>query len=209
MSNTNYKIYNKAIELANAFGYLFPAECCLLQATARNLKDNAVAVTIGAGVGTSSLALAEIRPDLDLYTVDISEGGPNGGLENEINAFRNAGMSELLPTHILGNSQLVHKSWKKITDGLEIDILFIDGDHSETALQGDLDGWLPLVTDGGYVLIHDYDSVNWSGVTDVVNKNMTLKNGWQFVLQADTTVCYRKVTVAEPIPQIGSGKKAK
>ena len=169
--NTHYKIQCKALELANAFGFLYPAEVCLIQAITETLPEDAVMVNVGVGVGTGSLAMAEIRPGGRIYSVDISNGGPEGGFENERNAFRAAQMSNV-PIQILGDSGEVWKGWKKLTENKEIDLLFIDADHSEKALQKVIDGWTRFVKVGGYVLFHDYRSKFWSAVTRVVDQNM-------------------------------------
>lgn len=189
MSNTHYKIFGKALDLANAFGFLFPGEVFLIHAITQSLPEDAVAVNIGVGTGTGSLAMVEIHPKLRAFSVDISRGGPFGGFENERIAFANAHLP--LPTQILGNSQIVHKDWLATSGGLEIDLLFIDGDHAETALQGDIDGWVPFVKPGGYVLYHDYQSVNWAGVKRVVNQNMIAKN-WRHVLTVDTLIAFQR-----------------
>ena len=194
--NTHYKISGKALTLANAFGFLFPAEVFLLQSLAQALPENAVMVCIGAGAGTGSLALAEIHPQAILYTIDISEGGPNGGFENEKNAFRAAEIEKLLPFQVLGDSGKIHKDWKKISKNKKIDLLFIDGDHAASALQADIDGWCKYVCPGGYVLFHDYNSVSWSDVTRVVDKNMlpNPENHWRYVHAVDTLIAFQRVT---------------
>ena len=41
------------------------------------------------------------------------------------------------------------------TGGEPIDFVFIDGDHSYEAVQGDWEAWTPLLTSGGIVALHD------------------------------------------------------
>jgi predicted O-methyltransferase YrrM len=178
-----------ALNLANSFGFLFPAEVFLIQALVRSLPEKAVLVCIGVGAGTGSLAMAEMRPDAQLVSVDISEGGPLGGFSNERNAFKFAGLK--LPVQILGNSQEVHAEWPVRSNGALIDLLFIDGDHAAHALQGDIDGWLPYVRPGGYVLFHDYQSAMWGDVTGVVDANMNVP-GWRYVHQVDTLIAFQR-----------------
>lgn len=36
-----------------------------------------------------------------------------------------------------------------------VDFIFIDGDHSFAGLEGDWNGWSPLVAPGGIVALHD------------------------------------------------------
>lgn len=39
-----------------------------------------------------------------------------------------------------------------------IDLLFIDGDHSEEATKNDIKVWLPFVKHGGLIVFHDFTS---------------------------------------------------
>jgi len=158
---------SKAMELSNAFGYLFAEEVTFLQTLAYKIPKGGVCVNIGAGPGTSSLAILETRPDLTptFYTVDISTGGPLGGLQNEVNAFNNAGLT--VPNQVLGDSKEVGKTWNK-----QIDYLFIDGDHSWDGAKGDIDAWFPHLKPGAIVAFHDYDSVNWGDIKRLVDYTM-------------------------------------
>ena len=198
--NTHYKVQGKALELANAFGFLFPGEVFLIQAIAQSLKDNAVMVCLGTGVGTGSLAMAEMKPDAKLYSIDISEGGPYGGLENERNAFYAANIHPY-PLQTLGDSTKVHSRWDVISKNAKIDFLFIDADHSEEALTKDIDGWALFVRKGGYIAFHDYESVNWHSVTSVVDEKM--KDGWRLVHAVDTLIVFQKV-----ISEVSTNKNA-
>lgn len=201
--NKSYKIPGKALELSNAFGFLFPAEVYLLGALAATLPDNGIVVNIGAGVGTSALAIVEIRPKARVFTIDISEGGPLGGMLNEANAFKAANLS--CPQQILGNSQVIHKDWPEIGHGESIDLLVIDGDHSAEGLQADMNGWLKYVKPGGYAVFHDYNSVAWGEVKDIVNSNMRTP-AWQEVLQVDTLIAFRKLSIDTKTSNSGSVK---
>lgn len=187
--NTHYKIPGHALALCNAFGFLFPGELFFIQALVQSLPEPALAVQLGAGVGTASLGMAEMRPSMMIVTVDISQGGPYGGLENEVNAFRDTGLR--LPVQVLGDSQEVWKDWRKIGKGQKIDLLFIDADHSTTGLQRDIDGWLRFLAPGGYVLFHDYNSKAWGDVTQVVDANMD-PTRWEKVLLVDTLIAFRE-----------------
>lgn len=188
--NTHYKVAGKALALADAFGFLYPAEVCLIQAIARGLPGKAVCVNIGAGVGTSALAMVEIRPDLQVFTIDISQGSPLGGLDNERNAFIQAEISPL-PTQILGNSHEIHSKWFTFGGGVAIDLLMIDGEHTEGGLTQDMDGWLPYLAPDGYVLYHDYSSQYWAGITKVIDAKMTPKQ-WRYILRADTLIAFQR-----------------
>jgi predicted O-methyltransferase YrrM len=179
-------IGKKAIELAHAFGYLREPEVMALQLMARTLKDGDVYVNIGAGTGTSSLAVREARPGLNMFTVDISEGGPLGGLQNEVNAFAHTGL--VLPNQILGDSFEVGMRWSK-----KIDLLFIDAGHLESEISGDIEAWFPHLRIGGIVIYHDYclaDEGFWPAVKTVVDIKMKSQ---EKLFVVDTVAVFRKV----------------
>lgn len=161
---------NKETEkLVKAFGFLYPEEAELLEETARDLKKDAVVVNIGAGAGTSALAIIEQRNDLakTTYTIDLrDDDNPFGGHMNERNAFRNAGMLELLPNQIKGDSKKIGKEWS----GQKVDLLIIDGDHSTEGCLGDIKSWEPNLKSTALVLIHDYQAEKWPAVKNVVDK---------------------------------------
>ena len=166
-----------AITLARSFGFLYEYEVLAMQVLARSLNPGAKVINFGAGVGTSALAIKEARPDAEIWTIDISEGGPNGGLENERNAFRDSGMDALLPTQILGDSSEVGRTWgtNKQLPGILVDMVFVDGDHSKEGLTADIEAWEPWVKDGGIMVFHDYQSPVWGGIVDVIDNHPLLE----------------------------------
>ena len=134
--------------------YLFPEELRQLKMLAQTLSDNPVIVNIGAGGGTSGLAFVEARADVRLYTIDITDkSSPFGCLEAERVVFEQAGfpMSTQRWTQIHGDSKTV--DW----DGGEVDMVFIDGDHSYMGCAGDISVWWPRLKPGGIMAIHDFD----------------------------------------------------
>jgi predicted O-methyltransferase YrrM len=173
----------KAHELGGAFGFLYQDEITFLKQLVKDLPWGANVVNFGAGVGTSSLAMKEERNDLRLSTIDISQGGPYGGLENERNAFRNAGMIDQLPTQILGDSSEQGRRWPG-----KVWLVFVDGDHSEKSVIADIEAWLPKVLDGGIMAFHDYHSINWPDVKRVVDEKM---KPYELIEVRETIAAYR------------------
>lgn len=164
----------KSSEISNAFGFLFSDEVEALRKYADKILDKVenpvVLVNLGSGAGTSGLVFAEAVRDADAlgrskrYTVDISPGGPLGGLQNEINAFAGTGLA--LPEQILGDTLDVGKNFPED----HIDLLFIDDDHSPAHVAKEIALWCPMVPVGGYVLFHDYDSAMWGELKPVIDE---------------------------------------
>lgn len=170
MAKTSY-------ELSNWLNYLTHDEIDLLKKVANLLPKKPTIVNIGAGAGTSGLAFREARSDANLWTIDIRKTGPLGGLDGELQSFKDAGLRQ--PDQVLGDSVIVGKErWDTA-----VDFLFIDGDHSEPGLAGDIEAWLPHVKEGGYIAFHDYGSNDWPAVKRVVDIKM---KGFKLVAQVDT-----------------------
>lgn len=152
-NNCWYNEYmTKAHELSKSFGMLYLEEVDALIDFAKSLPENAVCINIGAGTGTSALAILEQRPDLmeTFTTVDISRGSPLGGLRNERNAFDNAGIA-LRHKQVLSDS--VQAGQEFVGD---IDFIFVDGNHTYEGVKGDIQAWIPKVKNGGIAAFHDY-----------------------------------------------------
>lgn len=179
-------ITNYSYDLSRAFGMQTPKEVYTLRVLAWSLPENPVIVNIGAGTGTSSLAFAESRRDAKIYTVDISDGGPLGGMENEVNAFNDTNDSGLtLPTQIVGDSKSIGKTWREPAD-----LVFIDGDHSYQGCLGDIQAWRKHVKPGGLLALHDYDRDVWPDVARAV-EDSKLKD-FHLVFIIDTLIVFRK-----------------
>lgn len=132
-------------DLASGIGYLTKPEVDAIKEIAALLPTDPICVNIGAGAGTSSIALLEAREDAMLFDVDID---PDKAVSQLIEAgYYNADRYQ----RITGDSKVV--AWPA---GVLIDYLFVDGDHTEPGIRGDIEAWRPRLRDGGYMLFHDY-----------------------------------------------------
>lgn len=55
------------------------------------------------------------------------------------------------------------------TPQLPLDVLFVDGDHSEGAVLKDLEIWGEMVRKGGLILLHDAETASFPGVRSAIN----------------------------------------
>jgi hypothetical protein len=55
-----------------------------------------------------------------------------------------------------------------VEDG-SLDLVFVDGDHSEAGCRSDIAAWLPKVKRGGWISGHDYDHPDQGDVKKVVD----------------------------------------
>lgn len=158
-------------EVRNSFKYLYPAELPFLKKLVQSVPAGSVVINIGAGAGTSGLAILEARPDVTLVTVDITDASsPFGCLEAERDVISRAGMGyefghrwfqyhgrsvDFLRALQQSTSVRARPSDFELWDGAGM--IFIDGDHSYEGCKEDIILSLPLIMGGGILAVHDYD----------------------------------------------------
>jgi predicted O-methyltransferase YrrM len=178
-----------SMSVARSWGYLYDGELFAMLAMARSLPEGSRIINIGAGSGTSSLAITEgIRGKKSiLITIDISEGGPFGGLENERNVYDSANYHPY-PRQILGDSKEIGRSWSEEP----LDMIFVDGDHTKPGIDGDIEAWWPNLKPGGLMIFHDYGRDFWPQVVLSVDTHVK-EYGAQILFVVDTLCVVRKM----------------
>ena len=154
-----------------AQGFMPDAEGRALYDAALHYLHGGLAVEIGTYCGKSTLLLgAAARQTASvLYTIDHHHGSEEHqpgweyhdvslvdevtGRFDTLQTFRRtldaAGLDDFVVA-VVGKSPIVARGWQS-----PLQMLFIDGGHSETAAAQDFDGWAKWVTAGGALLIHD------------------------------------------------------
>lgn len=176
-------------EIRDAFGYLLEHELPFLKNLIDDLPDNSVCINIGAGSGTSGLAFMENKRVGSLYTVDIfGQTRAIGGIGNEKQALQEAGFGNDPRYHsICGDSTEVGKIWT----GGDIDMVFVDGEHTYEHCQSDILAWLPHIKHNGIMAVHDYESVHWQGVEKAVDEE--LRPRYELIALVQTLIAFRIV----------------
>lgn len=153
-------------EIALRFKQLTFGEIGLLKRIAGCMPYQGHWVNIGAGHGTSALAVLEARPDLQITTVDNRLDHPSGCLLGEKNSLQSwVDMGAFVyPLQILGDSAITGQNWK----GGLVDAVFIDADHSLPAVMNDWQAWKVHIKPGGIVMFHDYRCIYGPGVEATV-----------------------------------------
>ena len=172
MSHTDVSAPERLFALAEQVQGFMPADegRALYDAAVRYL-DGGVGVEIGTYCGKSTLLLGAAAQQTAsvLYTVDHHHGSEEHqpgweyhdtslvdevtGLVDTLPTFRRALDAAGLDDHVVavvGKSPIVARGWRS-----PLQMLFIDGGHSEAAATQDFDGWAKWVTVGGALLIHD------------------------------------------------------
>lgn len=144
-----------AYSVADQTGLLSRGEVDLMKKYAKkSLSEESIAVIIGAGAGTSSLAVLEECPKTTLFSID--KIFPTGGryTPGEKQNLIDAGLWEKCSViQIVGDSVDIGRSWPQ---KLMVDFMFIDGDHRYNAVKADLLQWLPRIKESTPILTHDY-----------------------------------------------------
>ncbi|APE15068.1 class I SAM-dependent methyltransferase [Mycolicibacterium pallens] len=163
---------SRLFELAEQVVGFMPAdEGRALYDAAMRYLDRGVAVEIGTYCGKSTVMLgaAAAATGSVLYTVDHHHGSEEhqAGWEFHDTSMVDpvSGRFDTLPTFrrtldaadlddtivaVVGKSPVVARGWRT-----PLNLLFIDGGHSENAAQQDFDGWAKWVAPGGTLIIHD------------------------------------------------------
>jgi predicted O-methyltransferase YrrM len=159
-------------ELAAQVTGFMPAEegRALYDAAVTYLGDG-VGVEIGTYCGKSTVMLGAAAQQTGgvLYTIDHHHGSeehqPGWEYHDTTMVDEVTGLFDTLPTlrhtldaaglddhvvAVVGKSSLVARSWRT-----PLQLLFIDGGHTDAAAQQDFDGWARWVAVGGTLVIHD------------------------------------------------------
>lgn len=130
-------------------------EKLLLYNLSTSLPENACIVEIGSYLGASTYCLASGVTSYGgkVYAIDTwTNIGMSEGERNTFDKFQ----SNIAP---LREVVIPLKGFSKahaISFDKQIDLLFIDGDHSYEGVKTDLELWLPKVKPGGWVVMHDF-----------------------------------------------------
>jgi predicted O-methyltransferase YrrM len=189
---------------------LIPPRTMHSRADARVLLDAAHgasrAVEIGVYEGASALALCDaLAPDAELHLVDPFGSHPDalpcgwGASEWATRrAIARALRHRRAPTpsvrwHVALSHEVAAR-WEG-----EVDVVFIDGDHSEAGCELDWCSWRGFVAPGGSVVFHDAragepDGRGLPGPSAVVARHFRGQGtpGWEIAAEADRTVVVRR-----------------
>jgi MMP 1-O-methyltransferase len=176
------------------------AESALLAELARNRRT---AVEIGVYEGSSAAVLAGALPaGATLHLIDPFGESPTllpgwAGVEGATRrvvgraARRRADGGPRLVWHV-ERSEDTAARWRE-----PVDLVFIDGDHSEAGCRLDWDLWSPHVNPGGVVLFHDAGGPNAlpgpRAVFDALFRTGDPPAGWRLRAEVDTAVAVERV----------------
>lgn len=208
-----------AADVRKSFKYLFPDELPALQSLVAPLPPHPIVINVGAGAGTSGLAILETRPDVILLTIDITDASsPYGCLEAERDVVQRAGMGDRwgvtwFQAHMDSKKAANYLIMEPGLDGARpspfdlsgyANLIFIDGDHSYEGCLEDLRLYTQLIDTGGIIAVHDYLKGNipvdpdgphpkpWPGVDQAVDYFLIDNSFYTKILHVDSLIAFRK-----------------
>lgn len=140
-------------------GWIASDEGEYIKQQVEKLKPGQLYLEIGVAYGKSlSTACYYAEDGVKIFGIDRLNWK-----EERNKAFNNLGIKGRA-NFIEGDSQ-----WEALGWGHDIDLLFIDGDHTYYGIIRDLLSWLPHVKKGGRVMLHDYTRSS-PGIMRAVNE---------------------------------------
>ena len=138
----------------------------------RDLEPDTV-VEIGTAKGGSLFILAQMAPTAHIISVDLP---PEEATKPQTPpSFQSTFGDEISYDAVRSDSHDAEtRNQVENLSGGEIDLLFIDGDHSETSVRHDFMQYAPLVRDGGLIAFHDIEYEQ--GGVDAIWDELNLSN---------------------------------
>ena len=161
-------------------------------------------VEVGVYEGSSALVLVDALPrDAELHLVEPFGSGPWPGVMNPATeraaravvgrAARRRGGPRVI-WHVALSEQAA-AGWVA-----PVDLVFVDGDHSEQACRLDWELWHPFVEPGGVIAFHDARAGKPGGwgdpgptaMVDELFRDGGAAGGWEIAAERDTVVAVRR-----------------
>ncbi len=173
-----YRVRGKDEEAATWAGRMVPGmfrreEMRLLYRTARNAPGPGDIAEIGSWKGRTTILMglglrdaAVPLADCRVYAIDHHEGGSDlaeltarrgSSLQDFRENIRRSGIADRIEEMIMPAEEAAPILEKR---GVQLRLLFIDGDHDESSVRADIRNFAPLVRAGGIIAFHDHDDAH-------------------------------------------------
>jgi predicted O-methyltransferase YrrM len=197
----NRLIRHKIRHYQDIEGWLSVNEAVTLHRLASSLPPQSTVVEVGSWKGKSTYCLAKGLRDGRVIAIDpFDSSGEDGSRENYeqqkgeeplLDQFRN----QMKRLEVLDKIHILQGFSSQFVGCLkEIDLLFIDGDHSQQACLFDFQNYSPALRRGGYLAFHDFfPSRVEFGPTWVVQNQVIPSKQYHFVGLFDSLWVARKM----------------
>jgi len=190
-------------EFKNIDGWLTDNEAYGLYSIAKKIKSGGVIVEIGSWKGKSTYCLAKGLRYGKLFAIDpFNAQGEPGSKTIYEEAMGEIPLIEQFITKMnyLGVIEkiVILKGYSNqfINNFEQIDLLFIDGDHSQEGCDFDFLNYAPKIKKNGLIAFHDYDPNREDlGPTWVINHRILNSDKFRFLNQFDSLWIAQKVKI--------------
>ena len=142
-----------AHSLAATRRYLTERDVDDIQLLVRALPKDAQVVDLGAGSGTTALAVLTAHPTAHVYSVDNDQVQLDW---TEINLHANGMTERWIGVCGAVGSEAVRATVKMFVGRSWVDLLLHDAGHTRQDVLRDLRAWLTMLRPGSYVWVHDF-----------------------------------------------------
>ena len=141
-------------------------------------KGKATALETGTAFGRSSVFMANMNPEMLIYTID-NLTAPSLGCGKEKEQCRT-----IIRKHTLDypNIHFLEADSRKLEWKKPLDFMFIDGNHTYEFVKSDFERFSPFIKKGGIVAFHD---VSVTGRDDVCVKKYIDETGLPVEIEAN------------------------
>lgn len=162
-------------------------------------------IEIGSYLSYSSVMMASAfsSDDRKLYAIDMFDrelGWSNGGTDDWIyknysqwefahKVIDDCGLSNSIELLKGRSDQLINKMIE-LTD---VNMIFIDGDHSYEGCMQDIENYSPILNSGGFLVVDDYSDTQWSGVKKAVDEFIKINPNYIPVYFLDQMLVLKKI----------------
>lgn len=163
------------IESMAPTGWFSALDMQFIEPYLESIPENGIYVEIGVFQGRS-LWFAEktVHPSVNLFGVDLVKKP-----------------KFLRATYMRSDSWIASHTYKDVymeNGEPNIDVLFIDGDHSYEGVKRDIENWAPFVKSGGKIVFHDCDETS-PGVVKAFDELIINSDQYTDIVKSDNERC--------------------
>lgn len=147
---------DNALRLAASRMYLMREDVLTIQMLVERLDTPArnplMVIDLGAGSGTTALAVLDVRDDARIVTVDIDQANLDWAGKAVRNVYPQANWQPML-------QDAADTEWAKmLLHDVPLDLLLHDASHERAHVEADLRAWIPMLAPGALIWVHDWAS---------------------------------------------------
>jgi predicted O-methyltransferase YrrM len=184
-------------DVSKIFTYTNQNELRKLYELASNCPSGSVALEIGSHLGASSCYIAAGLKQNNGHLLCVDTWGNETMIEGRQDTYlefhkNTSGVKQQITTIRKRSDDVVENDIKT-----QLNLVFIDGDHSYQAVKKDFETVQKWMTEDGIIAFHDFNNINFEGVSRVVGEALS-SGKWVLVGKVDTLAWIKPARWEEP-----------